>query len=145
MAQEIDYIDINLHSESIEDNILSEKLELFFQELELSLTVAPNEIWGVKDAVNLSRYLFNRYVSITQIKNEISNFISNNCQHAKDFQYVISIQNLKNANSKYTVFGEKPTSIAGTSRGVIDKKLSQAIMIQVDAEVFYAKILRINH
>jgi hypothetical protein len=84
--------------------------------------------------------LIKEYTKIVESNNPPENKINASKKNIMD-----EVQNLKNTNSKYTVFAEKPTSIAGTSRGALDKKLSQATMIQVDAEVFYAKILRINH
>jgi hypothetical protein len=79
MLDEIKYIDLYLHGTNINDSILTEELELFFQEIEIALQTGPNEIWGIGEAINLNRYLFNRYVTITQIKNEISTYVSNNC------------------------------------------------------------------
>lgn len=94
------YIDLDLHS----NNIISDPLELFFQEIELGIKTAPNEIWGIKDSINLNRYLFNKYVTITQIKNEIKSFIGKNCQHSVNFQYNISVEIIKNSDSKDLIY-----------------------------------------
>ena len=102
--EEIEYIDINLHGTNINDNILDDKLSLFFQEIEIALTSAPNEIWGIKDSINLARYIFNKYVTITQIKNEITSYISKHCQHAVYFPYKISVELIKNNNHKDMVY-----------------------------------------
>ncbi len=104
MASEIEYIDLYLHSNKIENSILTEKLELFFQEIELAVQTGPNEIWGISESINLSRYLFNQYITITQIKNELSNYISKNCQHATDFTYNISVETLKGEDSKDLIY-----------------------------------------
>ncbi len=95
MAATIDYIDIYLHGNSITDSVLTEPLELFFQELELAIQIGPGEIWGVAQSINLKRYLFNQYVTLSQIKNEIKNYIVNNCEHATYFDYSIEAENLK--------------------------------------------------
>jgi hypothetical protein len=73
-------------------------------------------------------------------KNADADKINNSKKNVVD-----EIQNLRNRNSKYAVYAEKPTSIAGTSRGIADKKDGKEFMILVEAEKFYAKILRINH
>ena len=100
MSTEIDYIDISLHGSTNHDSILNEKLELFFQEIELAIQIGPNEIWGIGESINLNRYLFNQYVTITQIKNEISSYISKNCQHVIYFNYTISVETLKTPDLK---------------------------------------------
>jgi len=101
---DIQYIDLYLHGSTKDDLILSEDLELFFQEIELAVQTAPNEIWGISESINLNRYLFNQYITITQIKNEISNYVSKNCQHASYFNYSISIENLENLNNKDLIY-----------------------------------------
>lgn len=93
-----EYFDLNLNSIDKIDSILTDPLELFFQEVRLALAIAPNEIWGVKDGINLKRYLFNQYVTVTQIKNEVYNFISTQCQHASDFSYELSVSFLTHEN-----------------------------------------------
>jgi hypothetical protein len=52
------------------------------------------------------------------------------------------ILNLRLSYSKFTVYAEKPTSIAGTSRGISDVKIT---MLGIEANKFYGKVLRINH
>ncbi len=90
------FIDINLSGSNIHDSILTEPLELFFQEIEVAVKILPNEIWGVKDALNLSKYLFNKYTTLSQVKNDISYFINKHCSQAQYFNYEISVMNLKN-------------------------------------------------
>jgi len=53
------------------------------------------------------------------------------------------ILRVRSVNSKMKIFAEKPTSIAGVSRGV--EKNNKETMLYVEAEKFYGKILRINH
>lgn len=103
-SNDIDYIDLYLHGSSIDDNILTEPLELFFQEIEISLETQQNEVWGIKDAINLSRYLFNKYVTLTQIKNEITTYLNNNCQHACYFPFEISAETIKNSNGSDLIY-----------------------------------------
>jgi len=89
-----DYLDLNLHGDSKESNILNTPLELFFQEIELAMKTAPNEIWGIGEGINLSRYVFNKFVTLTQIRNEITNFIGKYCEHANVFQYNITAETI---------------------------------------------------
>lgn len=99
-----EYLDLYLHGTSMNDNILSKPLELFFQEIELAIQIGPNEIWGMSDAINLSRYLFNQFVTVTQIRNEITNYVVKNCQHASSFPYIISVETLKNNNGSDLIY-----------------------------------------
>jgi len=98
------FIDLNLHGDSKENNILIDSLELFFQEIELSVKLAPNDIWGIYEAINLQRYVFNKFVSITQIKNEINTYIKRNCQHANDFNYNVTAETIKGDNGKDLIY-----------------------------------------
>jgi hypothetical protein len=87
---ETEYIDLSLHeSDNPNGNILFNPLELFFQEIELAIQIGPGEIWGIKENINISRYVFNRFVTLTQIRNEITNYLSQHCQHSKDFKYFV--------------------------------------------------------
>ena len=83
-----DLIDINLYSEEI----ITNPLHLFFQEIELSIKIGPGEIWGVQYAIDLKKYLFNQYITLNQIRNELQTFIANNCEQAKNFPFNISAQ-----------------------------------------------------
>jgi hypothetical protein len=103
-TEKIDYIDLYLHGSDQTDYILNEPLELFYQEIELALQTGVEEIWGVKSSLDLGRYVFNKYVTITQIKNEISTYISNNCIHSTYFPYEISVEMLKNTNGSDLVY-----------------------------------------
>lgn len=121
----MDYIDLSLHGTNINDSIIDEPLELFFQEIELAMQIGPNEIWGIKDAINLKRYLFNQYITITQIKNEISNYVTKHCQHAADFGYNISVETIKNSNKDliYIVFNVLANDQNGVGQTFLQKFL----------------------
>ena len=99
------FVDLNLYSnsEDITANIIVAPLHLFFQEIELAVTIAPNELWGFKDNIELDKYLFNQYITINQIKNEITRFISDNCEHASLFQHTIEVQ-LLNVEGKDLIY-----------------------------------------
>lgn len=120
------YIDLTLEdNDNPEDNVLTDPLSLFFQEIELAVQMAPESIWGVKESINLSRYVFNRYVSITQIRNEILTYVNKNCAHAEHFQYTTSIQ-LINNNGKdllYIKFIVYVDAVNGSTQEYIQKFL----------------------
>lgn len=93
-----EYIDLNLHAgepEQILDNLITNPLQLFFQEIELAVKINLDEIWGINSSINLKKYLFNRYITINQIKEEITTFISRNCQHASEFVHSCDVEFLK--------------------------------------------------
>ena len=69
----MEYVDLNLYeSSNINENIINSPLHLFFQEIELAIKIAPEEIWGVIKGIDLTKYLFNQYISLNQIKAEIT-------------------------------------------------------------------------
>lgn len=103
MDDNVEYWDLNLNFSAQIDNIITDGLALFFQEIEIAMLTGPNEIWGIKDSIKLSRYLFNRYVTITQIKNEITNYIASHCQQAQNFTYNISVETL-NVDGKDLIY-----------------------------------------
>lgn len=98
-----EFLDLNLYGDSKESNIINSGLELFFQEIDIAMKSAPNEIWGIASGINLGRYVFNKYVTLTQIRNEITNHIGNNCQHSTLFQYSITADSI-NADSKDMIY-----------------------------------------
>lgn len=84
------YVDINLYDDSTP--IITDPLHLFLQEIEIGMKIMPGQIWGITDSINMKKYVFNKYVTMNQIKNEISSFIETNCIHASMFNYVVGIQ-----------------------------------------------------
>ena len=87
MEESIEYIDLSLYG----NEILADPLQLFCQEIEIAVKTAPQEIWGCKDSIDLNQYVFNQYITINQIKNQIQNFIGTHCQHANYFQYEVDV------------------------------------------------------
>jgi hypothetical protein len=123
---EIEYMDLNLHGTGMMDNALIDPLSLYLQELELALKILPGEVWGVTDSVNLKRYLFNRYVTMTYIRNEILGFIKVNCQHSTDFQTSVNVETLANptgGDMVYIVMTVHVPGEGGTNFDVVQKFL----------------------
>jgi hypothetical protein len=101
---DIEYVDLYLHGTSIDENILTQSLELYFQEIELAIQIGKNEVWGVSSSIDLKRYLFNHYVTLTQIKNEISTYLSLYCEHYKYFPTSITAETIKNSNGSDLIY-----------------------------------------
>lgn len=85
-------IDINLSDDGTTNALITNKLELFLQEVALSVKIGPTEIWGIAASIDLTKYLFNQYISRNNIQNEITTFIGNNCSMANEFQYDITVE-----------------------------------------------------
>lgn len=85
-----DFVDLNLYEDDVP--VITDPLHLFLQEIELGMKIAPNQIWGIKNGVNLQKYIFNKYITMNQVKNEITSFIESNCPHASMFIYTVGVQ-----------------------------------------------------
>lgn len=102
----MEYFDINLHeSIDINNNVITNPIHLFLQEIELAVKIGPNSIWGTKLSIDLNRYLFNQYITLNQIKNEITFFIDKECEQAKNYKYDIDVQ-IINFESKDLIYIE---------------------------------------
>lgn len=103
------YLDINLHFHDSTDTIITSKIELLIQEIELAIKIGPEELWGVKYSLNTERYIFNQYITLNQIKNELSTFIALNCEHAQYFKidYAIKVTNVESKDLIYMLIEVK--------------------------------------
>jgi hypothetical protein len=108
---------------NIENNIITDELHLFFQEIELALKILPEELWGIKDSLNIYRYVFNRYVTITQIKNEILSYINKHCIHARKFQYNLSVETINNNGKDLLYIALTVNDINDTEKTYLQKFL----------------------
>lgn len=97
------FLDINIFNP--DTPIINSGLELFFQEIAIAVKVGPGEIWGVYDSIDISKYVFNKYVTINQIRNEIETFIGNNCSQSVNFVYNVDAQ-LLNVEDKELIYIE---------------------------------------
>ncbi len=75
-------MDLNLVGATKNDNVLYDKLELFFQELYIAFKLSENDTFGRIDSLNLSRFVLSRYTPNYIIEKEITEFISKNCMSA---------------------------------------------------------------
>jgi hypothetical protein len=120
MSQE--YIDINLSGTGIDDNIIVNDLQLFFQEVQMAVTVGVNELWGVRDSVDLAKYLFNQYMTINAIQNELNQFISAYCSQAAVFPWSLDVQILK-VDTKELIYIEMSITPNGADKSFLQKFL----------------------
>jgi hypothetical protein len=116
------YIDINLAGTGISDNVITNDLQLFFQEVQLALSVGPDGSWGSRDSIDITKYLFNQYVTVNQIQNEIDSFITAYCSQAGTFQHSIDVSILK-VNSQDLIYIVMTVYPAGANRSFVQKYL----------------------
>lgn len=72
-------LDINLISLEKETNILENKIELFFQEIAVLLDKGITDFYGVPYIVNLEKYIFSKYVTTSEVKYELVQYVKENC------------------------------------------------------------------
>ena len=97
-----EFLDINMFADN-DDGLLTDPLALFIQEITLGVKIAPGEIWGIYDSIDLKKYLFNQYITINKIKNEVQEFISKNCIHSLKFNYDVNAQ-IINVDNKELIY-----------------------------------------
>lgn len=85
-----EYVDLNLYEDDVA--MIDNPLHLFLQEVELAVKIAPFSIWGCKDSISLQKYVFNQYVTVNQIRQEITSYIQNNCANSSQFNYTIEVE-----------------------------------------------------
>lgn len=90
--ENIEYIDLALHGSSRFDCILENSIELFMQELEIAVKMLPSDVWGIKDFLNINRYVFSQYVTLSQVINDITDYVTYNCQHASEHQWFVNAE-----------------------------------------------------
>ena len=92
VQKQFDYVDLNISYKDDNKSMLTSKIELFLQEIHLAVMIAPMEIWGVRDSIDLNKYLFSKYITDTFIATEITRFLQKHCIHANDFQWTIATE-----------------------------------------------------
>lgn len=86
-----EYIDIDLTG----NDIITDGKALFIQEIALAVRTAPGELWGMYESIDLAKYLFNQYITIQQIRNELTNFIAKHCTHAQFYNWNVDAKLMK--------------------------------------------------
>lgn len=91
-------MDINLHATD-GNYILTNDIDLLFQEVELAIKIISGEIWNRPMGLDIQQYVFNKYVSVYRMKQEMKNFIVNECSKANLFNWDLNV-NIMNIEGK---------------------------------------------
>ena len=59
------------------------------------------DVWGIKDFLNINRYVFNQYITLTQVINDVTDYVTYNCQHASDFQWSVNAEFVEVENKDF--------------------------------------------
>lgn len=96
-------MDINLYYDDVnpDNNIIENPLHLFMQEIELAVKTAPNQIWGFRYSLDLQKYVFNQYISLSEIGDEISGFITKYCGSSGLFPFNITAELMELEGNKF--------------------------------------------
>jgi hypothetical protein len=100
---DISRLDLNFFPEGQDLNIITDPLELFLQEIFLSIQCGVDAIWGIRESINLTRYIYNKYVTLTQIQTEITRYIQLHSFHAGSFSWSCVAENLVDEETKEEV------------------------------------------
>lgn len=88
-----EYLDIVLNSTedtNQENTVIDNSLQLFLQEVELAVKMEPGDVWGIYDAIDVSKYVFNQYITVYQVKSEMETYIAKNCEHSALFDWEVN-------------------------------------------------------
>lgn len=98
-------MDINLYFDpnNPENNIISNPTHIFLQEIELAIKTAPGELWGFRYNLDITKYVFNQYITLNQVEEEISTFIMRFCSSASLFPFTV-IAELLNIEGKNILY-----------------------------------------
>lgn len=89
--------DIDLHGENFE--LITDDFLIFQQEIELAIKIIQGEIWNRAEGLDIQNYVFNKYVSVYRMKQEIKRFINNECSSSHLFAWDIDVKLIIHDNS----------------------------------------------
>lgn len=117
-------MDINLYFDenNPENNVITNPLHLFIQEIELALKTAPGELWGFRYNLDITKYVFNQYITLNKIEEEISSFISNFCEHSYMFPFNIEVELVDIDNTAILYIKATITNINSSDKEKITQK-----------------------
>jgi len=85
-------ININYGREgNVKPLILTEPIDLLFQEVELGIRIMRNEIWNMPEGIDIQQYVLNKFVSVFQMRTEIKSFIERQCTNAANFVWDLNV------------------------------------------------------
>src|SRR5690606_24834772 len=87
-------MDINLYfdPDNPDNNIITNEFHLFLQEIEIAIKTGAEEMWGYRYSIDLKKYIFNQYITLPDVENEISTFIGNFTNYSHMFQYSVNAE-----------------------------------------------------
>lgn len=106
-----DVLDFNLYYSTNPNENEITGLHLFMQEIELMVKL-NEKVWGNSFYVDLEKYVYNKYISLEHIRQEIVGFVARNCSQSAFFTYKIEVQLMQLDESKdmlyisFTIFDD---------------------------------------
>ena len=98
----LDFVDLYLHGDTPltkNFNVLYNPIEMFMQEIEIAIKMAPGEVWGIFSAIDITQYVFSQYITAAQVKQEVSSYIIENCVSASKYPWDIEVVMIENKDS----------------------------------------------
>jgi hypothetical protein len=93
-------MDINLHEwNDRQKTIIDDEAALFFQEVEIAVKMSKDAVFGQKNYLDLTKFVFTRAISTMQIKNEIMAYIANECPSSGNVVWDIEVKFLSEMNT----------------------------------------------
>ena len=117
-------MDINLYfdKDNPENNVILNPLHLFIQEIELALKTAPGELWGFRYNLDITKYVFNQYITLNKIEEEISGFITNFCEHSYMFPFNVEVELVDIENTSILYIKATITDVNSSDKEKITQK-----------------------
>jgi hypothetical protein len=118
-----DPIDISFLPNKNELSILTSPIEIFLQEIFLAVQSGSEAIWGIPDSLNIYRYLFNKHVTLSTIKGEITNYVQKHCSQAHNFNWNVSAEfiNVEGNDLIYINFKIMVPNVIGGMEEILQK------------------------
>lgn len=117
-------MDINLYFDqnNPENNVINNPLHLFIQEIELSLKTAPGELWGFRYNLDITKFVFNQYITLNKIEEEVASFITNFCEHSYMFPFTITVELVDIENTSILYIKATITDVNSSDKEKITQK-----------------------
>ncbi len=137
---EYDYIDLTL--DDTDDNVankyanvIDNKLALFLQEIEIMMKLAPKSIWGVATYLDVRRYVFNKFITTSQIKVAVTSYVNKECASSKYFNWNVTCETVNTGGNIGDLIYIQFIIEAGGDQGETHE-IVQKFLIGADAKQF---------
>lgn len=103
-------LDINIDVDSInkkDDLLLENSIDLFFQELNVIFDKKTSDFYGNPSKINLSRYVFSKFISTNEINKEIRKYVIDNCSSQSFYKWEVQstfLDTPKKVDVLYVIF-----------------------------------------